>query len=38
LENRFAAEVKDLIISPPQLDPYTKLLTELLNRLSPSRE
>jgi hypothetical protein len=38
LDHRFAAEVEDLIISPPQQDPYTKLRTELLNRLPPSRE
>jgi hypothetical protein len=38
LDHRYAAEVEDIIISPPQQDPYTKLRTELLNRLSPSRE
>jgi hypothetical protein len=38
LAHRFAAEVEDFIISLPQQDPYTKLRTELLNRLSPSRE
>jgi hypothetical protein len=30
--------VWDIVISPPQQDPYTKLKTELLNRLFPSRE
>jgi hypothetical protein len=30
--------VDDIITSPPQQDPYTKLWTELLNWLSPSRE
>jgi hypothetical protein len=30
--------VEDVITSPPQQDPYTKLKTELLKRLSLSRE
>jgi hypothetical protein len=30
--------VEDIITSPPQQDPYTKLRTELLKRLSLSRE
>jgi hypothetical protein len=38
LDCQYAAEVKDIIISPPQQDPYTKLKTELLRRLSPSTE
>jgi hypothetical protein len=38
LDHQFAAEVEDIITSPPQKDPYTKLKTELVNRLSPSRE
>jgi hypothetical protein len=38
LDHRYAAEVEDVIISPPQQDPYTKLKTELLKRLSFSRE
>jgi hypothetical protein len=38
LDHRYAAAVKDIITSPPQQDPYTKLRTELLKRLSPSRE
>jgi transposase len=34
-----AAQVENIITSPPQQDPYyTKLQTELLNWLSPSRE
>jgi hypothetical protein len=37
LDHRYAAELED-ITSPPQQDPYTRLRTELLNRLSPSRE
>jgi hypothetical protein len=38
LDHRYTAEVEDIITSPPQQDPYTKLRTKLLNRLSPSRE
>jgi hypothetical protein len=38
LDHRYAAEVEDVITSPPQQDPYTKLKTELLKRLSLSRE
>jgi hypothetical protein len=38
LDHRYAAEVEDVITSPPQQDPYTKLRTELLKRLSLSRE
>jgi hypothetical protein len=38
LDHRYAAEVEDIIISPPQQDPYSKLRTELLKRLSLSRE
>jgi hypothetical protein len=38
LDHRYAAEVRDIITSPPQQDPYTQLRTELLNRLSPSGE
>jgi hypothetical protein len=34
LDHRYAAEVEDVITSPPQQDPYTKLKTELLKRLS----
>jgi hypothetical protein len=34
LDQRYAAEVEDIISSPPQQDPYT----ELLKRLSLSRE
>jgi hypothetical protein len=37
LNHRYAAEV-DIITSPPQHDPYTKLRTELLNQLPLSRE
>jgi hypothetical protein len=38
LDHWYAAEVEDVITSPPQQDPYTKLRTELLKRLSLSRE
>jgi hypothetical protein len=38
LDQRYAAEVEDIITSPPQQDPYSKLRTELLKRLSNSRE
>jgi hypothetical protein len=38
LEYRHAAEVEDLIISPPANEPYTTLKTELVCRLSASRD
>jgi hypothetical protein len=38
LDHQYAAEVEDVITSPPQQDPYPKLKTELLKRLSLSRE
>ena len=38
LEYRHAAEVEDLIISPPANEPYTTLKTELVRRLSASRD
>jgi hypothetical protein len=38
LNHRYAPEVEDIITSPPQQDPYTKLRTELLIQLSPSKE
>jgi hypothetical protein len=38
LDHRYAAEVEDIITSPPHQNPYTALKTELLNRLSPARE
>jgi hypothetical protein len=37
LDHRHPAEVEDIIICPPQRDPYSKPRTELLNRLSLSR-
>jgi hypothetical protein len=38
LDHRYTAEVEEIITSPPQWDPYTKLSTEVLNWQSPSRE
>lgn len=38
LDNQFSREVKDLIVSPPATDKYSKLKTELIKRLSASRE
>jgi hypothetical protein len=37
LNHQYASEVED-IISPPERDPYTKLKTDLVRRLSPSKE
>jgi len=38
LEYRHAAEVEDIIITPPAGEPYTTLMTELVRRLSSSRD
>jgi hypothetical protein len=38
LDQQYAAELEDVITSPPERDPYTTLRTELMRRLSPSRE
>jgi hypothetical protein len=38
LDHRYGAEVEDIITSPPERGPYTKLRNELVQRLSPSRE
>lgn len=38
LENRYAAEVKDILINPPVSGKYDKLKSELIKRLSASRE
>jgi hypothetical protein len=38
LEQRYAAEVEDIIISPPHHEPCTKLRTEILKRLAPSEQ
>jgi hypothetical protein len=37
-DQRYTAEVEDIISSPRQQDPYSKLRTKLLKRLSLSRE
>jgi hypothetical protein len=37
LDHWYAAEVEDIIISPPERDPYTTLRSELVRRLTPSR-
>lgn len=38
LENRYARELKDLIKNPPTENKYEKLKTQLIKRLSSSRE
>ncbi|XP_047541805.1 uncharacterized protein LOC125074519 [Vanessa atalanta] len=38
LDHVYAAEVKDIIIAPPETNKYEKLKTELTKRLSASRE
>jgi len=38
MEYRHAAEVEDIIIAPPTDEPYTTLKTELVRRLSSSRD
>lgn len=38
LDHQYAAEVKDVIINPPVADKYLKLKTELIKRLSASKE
>lgn len=38
LDNQFAAEVEDIIVSPPAQNKYEKLKQELIKRLSASRE
>lgn len=38
LENRYAAEVKDIIVAPPAKGKYEKLKTELIKRVSSPRE
>lgn len=38
LEERYVAEVDDIINSPPPRDPYTVLKTELIKRLCPSKD
>jgi hypothetical protein len=38
LDHQYATELEDKITSPPEQDRYTTLKTELMRRLSPSRE
>ena len=38
LDHQYAAEVEDVIISPPTLGKYEKLKSELIKRLSATRE
>jgi hypothetical protein len=38
LDHRYAEEFENIITSPPHKNPYTALKTELLNRLSSTRE
>jgi hypothetical protein len=38
LNHRYASEVEDFITSQPKRNPYTTLKTELVKRLSPSKE
>ena len=38
LEYRHAAEVEDIIVAPPAVEPYTTLKAELVRRLSSSRD
>lgn len=38
LNTRYAAEVRDIIMNPPDSEPYQKLKTELIRRLSSSQE
>lgn len=38
LEHRYAAEVKDILVNPPATDKYATLKSELIKRLSASRE
>jgi hypothetical protein len=35
LDHRYAADVEDIITSPAERDPYTKLRNELVQRLPP---
>jgi hypothetical protein len=38
LNHQYSTDVEDITTSPPEQDPYTTLRTELLSRLSPSRD
>jgi hypothetical protein len=37
LDEKYVAEVEDIINSPPQQDPYTTLKTELVKQLCPRK-
>jgi hypothetical protein len=38
LDHRRAAELEDIITTPPEQSPYTTLKAELVRRLTPARE
>lgn len=38
LDNQYATEVEDIIVSPPDVNKYQKLKSELIKRLSASKE
>jgi hypothetical protein len=38
LDEKYVAEIEDIINSPPQRDPYTTLKTELIKRLCPTKD
>lgn len=38
LDHQYATEIKDIIVNPPATNKYEKLKTELISRLSASRE
>ena len=38
LDNKYAAEVKDVITNPPPTDRHDKIKAELITRLSPPEE
>jgi hypothetical protein len=38
LDQRYTAELEDIISSPSERDPYATMRAELMRRLSPSRE
>jgi hypothetical protein len=38
LDHWYAAKVEDIIISPPEWNPYTTLKTKLVRQLTPSKE
>jgi hypothetical protein len=38
LDQSHASEIEEIIVSPPKRNPYTALKTELVSRLTPSKE